>query len=202
MAKQIVLDFEGVPSRFDFTPLRRDQLYGKRRRLALDESGQPCTRASLLQDGSLLLRSGMTAQAYFTPDLQWVAAKDLEGLGVDGQPAPMVPSTLDVAQELIGPVSATEVLDLSITAMYVLHDAEVSEALRRRLQAGDIFRFAFNFRDDFRAETALLLANDNGIFAHIGYPSVEVWNDLATAAAEESAADESEDIDDLDFEMF
>ena len=114
----------------------------------------------------------------------------------------MVPSTLDVAQELIGPVSATEVLDLSITAMYVLHDAEVSEALRRRLQAGDIFRFAFNFRDDFRAETALLLANDNGIFALIGYPSVEVWNDLATAAAEESAADESEDIDDLDFEMF
>lgn len=202
MTKQIVLDFEGVQSRFDFTPLRREQLYGKRRRLALDESGQPCTRASLLQDGSLLLRSGMTGQGYFTPDLQWVATKDLEGIGVDGQPTPVVPSTLDVAQELLGPVPATEVLDLSVTSMYLLHEADVSDALISRLQAGDIFKFDFNFRDDFRAETALLLANDNGIFALIGYPSVAVWNDLATAPMEVTTAEESEDIDDLDFEMF
>ncbi len=202
MTRQIIVRFEGDESRFDFTPLRRDQLYGKRRRLALDESGQPCTRASLMQDGSLLLRSGMTGQGYFTPDMCWVPAKDLEGLAMDGQPAPVVPSTLDVAQELDGPMPATDVLDLSVTAIYLLHEAEVSDSLLSRLRAGDIFTFAFNFREDLRAETALLLANDNGIFALIGYPSVPVWNDLATVPTEVTTEDESEDIDDLDFEMF
>ncbi len=202
MAKHVVVDLGGEVSSFDFSAVRREQLYGRRRRLALDASGEPCTRASILADGSLLLRSGMTGQGYFTPDLTWVSNREVEGVAVDGGPAPLVPSTLDVAQPLEGPIDAAEVLDLDVLAIYALTPAEVGAGLRDRMAAGEMFRFAFNYRDDFRAETAVLLANDNGTFALVGYPSQQVWDDLDDEPEVAAPADDAADVDDLDFDMF
>ncbi len=202
VGKQIVVARSGQVSRFAFAPLRREQIYGRRRRVALDADGAPCTRASLLADGSVLLRSGMTGQGYFTPDGRWVANKDLEGIGVDGSPAAVVASTLDAAQSLRGPLDAREVLDMHIANTYVLTADEVEPALLADLHAGELFGFDISFRDDFRVQSAVLLANDSGVFVLVGYPTEVVWDDLQESpdsAPMDSDADDG--IDELDFDF-
>lgn len=200
MARVIAVSLDGVESTFGFKSVDRAAIYGKRRRVALDRDGQPCTRASLLEDGSLLLRSGMTGQGYFLPDGTFLKQSDLEAFDESGHALEKVPSTVGVPQPLEGPVDPREVLDLRVETVYALEPDTVSEALIARLNAGDIFRFTFNFRDDYRAETGMLLANESGLFALIGVPITYEWSSLQVLVDLPSGDEESDD-DDLDFEF-
>lgn len=201
MARAITVALGGAESSFGFKAVDREAIYGKRRRVVLDREGQPCARASLLEDGSLLLRSGMTGQGYFLPDGTFLKQGDLEAFDADGAALEKVPSTIGVAQALEGPVNPSDVLDLKVETIYALTPDQVSEELTTSLNGGDIYRFAFNFRDDYRAETAYLLANDNGIFALIGVPTSYEWATLATLTELPSEEVIDDDDDDLDFEF-
>jgi len=200
VAREIVVSFQGTESSFAFKSMDRSALYGRRRRVALDADGTPCARASLLDDGSLLLRSGMTGQGYFLPDGQFLKQSDLEAFDAAGTPLDKVPSTIGVAQELHGPVSPTEVLDMRLESIYALESDGMDPALKNELDSGSIFRFDFNFREDYRAETAFLVANDNGAFALVGVPVTHEWSSFDLAV--ELPADETDsDDDDLDFDF-
>jgi len=200
MARSIVVSLAGEGSSFGFKAVDRAAIYGKRRRVALDRDGEPCTRVGMLEDGSLLLRSGMTGQGYFLPDGTFLKQADLEAFDADGTPLEKSPSTVGVPQDLDGPVSPRDVLDLRVQTIYALTPDEVSDRLMQSLRAGDIYRFAFNFRDDFRSETGYLLANDNGIFALVGVPTSYEWATLATLV-DLPGEETSDEDDDVDFEF-
>lgn len=199
MARPIVVRYQGHESRFDFEKLERSRLYGRRRRVPMDPQGRPCTRASLTGDGRLLIVSGMTAQGYFDAGGRWIPTSDLVGLDADGRPLPLKPSTLGEAQELRGPVSPQEVLDLPVTAVYLLNPQDLHPTLQEALAKGHIFGLPFNWRADFREEQAFLLQNDQGLFALVGQPAAPAW--LAHEAPPVVAEDADEE-GDLDFEMF
>jgi hypothetical protein len=199
MAKPIVLSWNGVQSSFGLEKLDRSKLYGKRQRQVLDPEGRRCERAELTRDGALLVRSGMTAQAYFDDDGRWIPNRDLVGLDTEDQPVALAPSTLGVEQPLEGPVSADELLDLSTRSVYVLTPESLDPELRRQLLAGEIFRFPFNYRTDYNTETAFLVGNDSGFFALVGNPAPAAWCELQSVATE-TFEDDSDD--ELDFEMF
>lgn len=201
MARVIAVSLDGIESTFGFKAVDRSAIYGKRRRVALDREGQPCSRASLLEDGSLLLRSGMTGQGYFLPDGTYLKQSDLEGFDANGKALEKFPSTIGVPQELHGPVDPREVLDLRVGTVYVLTPEETSPALASSLAGGNVYRFAFNFRDDYRVETGYLLANDNGTFALIGLPVTYEWSRLSVLVDLPSADDTPDEDDDLDFEF-
>jgi len=201
MAGTINLTLDGDESVFGFTPVDRSALYGKRRRIALDESGTACTKASLLDDGSMLVRSGMTGQGYFLPDGRWVPQAELEGINPDGTPADQVPSTIGVAQALT-PVGAEFLLDLQVATTYALNPEQISDGLAAALKAGTIYSFPFNFRADYHAETGVLLANDAGYWALIGVATSPEWQELATVTTVAEASTDDAGDDDLDFEMF
>ena len=200
MASTINVVLDGHEAVFTFSPVDRAAIYGKRRRLALDETGQPGSKASLLDDGSMLLRSGMTAQGYFLPDGTWVPQGELEAINADGSPAERVPSTLGDAQAL-SPATSEDVLDLHVQTVYAREPESIADSLAQALNAGSIYSFAFNYRPDYRSETAILLANDEGYWALIGNPAMGEWQELATVTAVTEASEDAGD-DDLDFEMF
>jgi hypothetical protein len=200
MASTINVELDGDSAAFTFKPVDRAALYGKRRRIALDESGQPCSRASLLDDGSMLLRSGMTAQGYFLPDGTWVPQGELEAVDANGSPAERVPSTLGEAQRL-SLATPEELLDLHVQTVYALEPESITDSLAQALNAGALYSFAFNYRPDYRSETAILLANDDGYWALVGNPATAEWQELASVTAVTAASDDAGD-DDLDFEMF
>lgn len=200
MAKVIAVTFDGSVSTFEFKSIDRAAIYGKRRRVALDAEGKPCTRASLLDDGSMILRSGMTGQGYFLPNGTFLKQAELEGYDADGTPLAKAPSTLGVPQDLEGPVTPQEVLDLRVQSIYALAPDTIDESLKAELQSGSVYRFTFNFREDYRAEQAMLIANDNGFFALVGQPVHYEWSRLETVS-ELPASDFDSDDDDLDFDF-
>jgi len=201
MAKPIVVSLNGQESRFDHKKLSRRKLYGYRRRQAVDARGEGCAKANLTEDGRYLLRSGMTAQGYFTESGRWVPNKELVGLRADGSVVDKVASTLGQAQELEA-VPAQTLLDLRMSSVYQLAEQSLDGALKKALQGGAIFRFAFNYRGDYEAETAFLVSNKEGIFALVGDPTEPDW--MEPVASQPLAVTEDEDPfeDDLDFEMF
>ena len=199
MAKNIVVSLDGEESSFAFKAVDRASLYGKRRRIALDKDGNPCTRGSLLDDGSLLLKSGMSGQGYFLDDGTFLKQSDLEGFDINGNALNKAPSTLGQSEKLTGPVNPNDVLDLRVKTVYVLEEENLGAKLKSSLAQGNIYQFTFNYREDYHAETAFILSNENGIFALIGDPVDYNWLSLnITPVINDTVIDDSEE---LDFEM-
>lgn len=202
MAREIIVQASnGTESRFALSKVDRAKLYGRRRRIHLGPDGEPCRRASLTDDGSELLVSGMTAQGYFTSEGRWVPNGELVGLDEEGKELPEVPSTLGVPQALEGPVDPSELLDLRTQSVYALEAKELDDALREQLLAGHIFRFSFSYRAGYSSQVAFLLANPSEqIFAIVGDSTTPEWQDVKAIIP---IIDETtDDDDDLDFEMF
>ncbi|MCA9648612.1 MAG: hypothetical protein H6712_27015 [Myxococcales bacterium] len=199
MAREIIVSYQGKPSTFGFARVSRKQLYASRKRIPLDPTGEPCRRAELSDDGSMLIVSGMTAQGYFAEDGRWVGTDELVGLDPAGKPLPEQPSTLGAPQDL-QEVEPEALLDLTADSVYALDPGEVDGALTKALQAGKLFRFPFNLRADYNMETAILVGNEQGIFAVIGDTMQVPWCELEKPAME--LDDEESDDDELDFEMF
>lgn len=198
MPKGIVVAHDGTVSSFQIEKVERAKLYGARRRLAVDQKGRTCARAALTDDGQVLLRAGMTAQGWFDSDGRQIEQKAIGAEDADGNPLDLVPSTLGVEQPLEGPIAATEVLDLSLTAVYRIAPEQIDDTLAASLAAGEFWRFPFNYRPDYRSETGYLVQNADGIFALVGVPAPA---EFLEPQAPPPLADDDDDDDDLDFEM-
>lgn len=198
MSKGIVVSLNGKVSSFQIEKVDRAKLYGMRRRLALDEKDRICSRASLTDDGQVLLRAGMTAQSWFDTDGRQIEQKAIGAEDADGNVLSLVPSTLGVEQGLEGPVDAREVLDLSLTAVYRMTPEDLDDSLASSLAEGQIWRFPFNYRPDYRSETGYLVHNSDGIFALMG---VLAPAPFLQPQAPPPIAEDNENDDDLDFEM-
>lgn len=200
MAKTINLTYGDETAIFTYKPIDRSVLYGKRRRVPFDFDGNECIKASLLADGSLLIRSGMTAQGYFTSENNWVPQSELEAINPDGSVPEIHPATIgeNVLAEKITPIEA---LNLNYGSTYVLEAEDLPKKIKAELDSGAIFKFPFNPRADYQMETGVLVSNENGYFALIGQP---LTYEYSTLSSKVSVADESESnaSDDLDFEMF
>jgi hypothetical protein len=200
MAKTINLTYGAETAIFAYKPIDRAVLYGKRRRVAFDLNGKECAKASLLADGSLLIRSGMTAQGYFTEDETWVPQSELEAINLDGTQPELFPAT--VGENVVAEkVSAVEALSLRFDTTYSLETEELPSGLKKELDSGSIFKFPFNPRADYQVETGILVSNENGYFALIGQEVEYQYSALSSVVSvvDEAASDSS---DDLDFEMF
>jgi hypothetical protein len=200
MAKTINIAYKGESAVFAYKPIDRGVLYGKRRRVPFDAEGNECAKASLLEDGSLLIKSGMTAQGYFTPDKVWVAQGDLEAINPDGSTPELFPATIGEVVEATQ-LSPVEALNLRFGTTYALEPEVLSEGIKKELDSGVVLTFPFNPRADYEVETGVLVGNENGYFALIGQKNQYEFVGLASvvSVAEEANSDTS---DDLDFEMF
>jgi hypothetical protein len=200
MAKTINISYKGESAVFGYKPIDRGVLYGKRRRVPFDADGNECAKASLLEDGSLLIKSGMTAQGYFTPDKVWVAQGDLEAINPDGSTPELFPATIGEVVEATQ-LSPVEALNLRFGTTYALEPEVLSEGIKKELDSGVVLTFPFNPRADYEVETGVLVGNENGYFALIGQKNLYEFVGLASvvSVAEEANSDTS---DDLDFEMF
>ncbi len=154
-----------------------------------------------MDDGSLILKSGMTAQGYFSTSEKWIPNKELIGLSPDNKPLELKPSTLGVATEMELQDQLEGLADLSVQSIYSLEPIAIADKTKDLLDAGNVFRFGFNYRADYNEETGYLLKNKEGYFALIGTPSSSEWAELEQIATEDFDDNLIED-DDIDFEMF
>jgi len=199
MPKPIILNKNNYSSIFHLKKIERKKLYGFKKRLAIDENNNECKRASLTEDGQILIKSGMTSQGWFVEGGKQIESNEIGAIDENNNELELIPSTLGINQNLEGPSDPKELLDLSITTVYSIIPDEISEDLKSSLERGEIWKFNFNFRADYRMETSYILKNENGYFAIVGIP----YNIKMLTPNEVPPEDEDEDIgDEIDFEMF
>jgi hypothetical protein len=209
MARAIAVIYEGREVRFAPRVVTRAKLYGERKRLVLDEQGQPTSPGWLTTDGSLLLTQGARAELYLDERDEVVDRKSLVAVDAAGVELPRVASTLDVPQVLIGPVPPARVLGCTTTSVYLLEPETpstpgmIDPELAARLEAGEIFETTFAYAAGFEASVMFLIANEEGIFGLVGTPTPIPFLRKDAPVALDADADADGDADeDLDFSMF
>jgi len=217
MARAIVVargSADGPQSRFGFQLIDRDKLYGRRKRVVVDDRGEPCVAGHLSIDGSVLLLGESRALLYLDEQGDVVDRAALVSVGEDGQPLTRLESTLDVAQPLYGPIPAERVLDHDVTSVYELSaeagdgaadappgeaatiDKELVESLRR----GEIWETVFNYMPGYERQTLFLVGGPEGLFALVARPASIAWIDRQSPPPE--PIDDGGGDDELDFSMF
>ena len=199
MVKPIIITKDDKDSVFQLRKIERKKLYGFRKRLAVDENNEECKRASLTEDGQVLIKSGMTSQVWFIEGGKQIESSEIGVIDEDNNELELIPSTLGVNQNLKGPINSKELLDITVTTVYALLPDQISKDLESSLDKGEIWKFSFNFRADYRMETGVILKNDAGYFAIIGIPNqINMLSHNAPLPEDEDVDEE----DELDFEMF
>jgi len=199
MAKPLIISKNKKDSIFQLKKIERKKLYGYRKRLAVDENNEECKRASLTEDGKVLIKSGMTSQGWFIDGGKQIESSEIGAIDQNNNELDLIPSTLGVNQNLEGPVKPQELLDLSVTTVYSLIPDQISSDLESSLIKGQIWKFNFNFRADYRMETGFILKNDSGYFAIIGVPN---YIDMLSPNVRPPEDEDADEDDELDFEMF
>ncbi len=200
MARQIVLSFGGGTSSFDIARLSREKLYGRKRRVVVDEDGSECQAGMLTEDGSTLLPPGSTAELYLDDGFDVVERADLRAIDASGEEVDPVQSTLGVSVEATR-VPPERVLEFVTPVVYALDEAELDDALRAELEAGAIFETRFNYRTSYEDQACFVLKNEHGFFALVGRPTG--FDHLRPEAPIADAGDEDDPFaDDFDFGMF
>lgn len=199
MPKGLVVRWNGESSAFGLSRLNRDNLYGVKLRVVVDENDRSCQSASLTADGRALIPSGGVSLLYVDDACDSVERSDLVPLAPDGTRAPLKPSTLGVSQDLGAPVTPARVLETVVTHVYALSKDEVGPELAKALAGGAIFETRFNYRDDYADAPAFLVENAEGTFVLVAAEAGFAFVERETVAAEDDGADDAGD--ELDFGM-
>ncbi len=201
MARQVLFRFGGETSTFDIAKHSRTKLYGAKKKLVVDEDGEPCLRGWLSEDGATLLPPGAMASVYINANFDVVEQRELSMVDGDGQVVDKLPSTLGVETDLTGPVPAARVLDHQTSVVYRLDPTELGDKLAAALAAGQIFEGRFNYRESYEDQALFLVQNDHGVFALIGKPTGFAYIEPLAPPPEPEADDLDPFGDDFDFGM-
>lgn len=201
MAREIVINFGGEVSNFPIDRVTREKLYGRKRRVVVDEHGEPCGSAQLTIDGATLLPQGGTSLVYVDDDFQMLERKNLVAVAATGDELESIPSSLGSEQPLEGPIDVEHFLDHTIVAVYKLGADALGEKLREALADGGIFETRFNYTKGYSQSPLFLLQNDEGLWALVGEPTGFEYLRRDVAIVDDVEEDDPFD-DDLDFEMF
>ncbi len=200
MARAVVVERNGVQSRFGFSLVSRGRLYGERKRLVVDEAGQPTIGGWLTTDGAMLLMPGGRAELYLDEAGDVVERSGLETVDAEGRPLLRLESTLDKAHALRGPVAPERLLELVTTSVYAFDpEDELDEELKASLAKGEIWETDYNYMAAFERQTLFILQNAEGIFGLVCEPAPL---ELATRVSRPVGLDDPLSDDELDFAMF
>ena len=198
MDVNVAVAFQGNRLGLSLRKVRRADLYGANRRIALDSKGRECDSALMTGDGRFLFGTGGLAGLYLDANGDVADANDtipankstnlkMDGSYDDGNPP-----------ELSGPIPADALLECSATAVYQVADLEPGSDLATSLAQGDIYQLSLRTRGLSGSKMAFLLANEHGAFVvKVQQGGFDFIGLNAPVAVEENSPN---DIDDLDFE--
>jgi len=197
MARKIVVNYKGKDSSFNFKKIKRDMLYGKKKRVFLDDQDKECRTAAIEKKYGLLILSGDASSVYIDSNKNFVSKDSISGLDNDGNILERFQSTLNVSQEL-EKIDENDILDFNCSSLYKLEEEDMDQSLKKSLEKGDIYKFDFNYYSDFNLEMGILLMNEYGFFALIGNDTKVPWIDKEETHHEFF---ETPEVDEIDFEM-
>jgi len=201
MAKDLIFTLNGTQYAAAPEKVERKKLYGWVDTRVTDDSDAECRLAYLDDNGATVIPKGGLAQLLFTPDGRWLDKAELVARHSDGKPAEKVPSSFDAPIELGKPVALEELLDHAITSSYCLQ-GDGAAALAAALGEEAVYAFPFNYRADYEATNAFLLASNSIPFILTGKRvQVQMVGLEQQGQIDEFEGEAEEESDDLDFSM-
>ena len=198
MAREIQLLLDNNLSSFAFKKISREDLYGYKKRIALDHKNQPCSRIQIDEDTGSVIPSGGLEGVYIDTKFNFIEKENLDVRDANFQTLKKLESTLGVPQKL-NPISADVVLNLEVSSVYLLTPSELDAKLKERLIQGELFQFSFNYYADYNLETGVLLNSTDNLFCLIGNICPSDWVEENT---QPMIIEDVIDEEDLDFQMF
>jgi hypothetical protein len=169
MAKNLNFILQKTTFSAAITKVDRDKVYGFVQEQALDNQGEACLTANLLDDGQTLVLPGATALKTVIDAYTEVDKKLLKTVYMDGSDAVLVPSSYD-APIVLQDAGINALFNLEVSTVYLLSfdDAAVKASMLNHFTQHEVYRFVFNYRADYEGADALVLAAQNEIFVLTG----------------------------------
>ncbi len=200
MAKDAEFKIGGTSFKAALSKVDRDKVYGWSEEKYLDPQGEPCIWATLLNDGKTLVASGGTAQKTLNAEGDEISKSDLVALLPDGSKAELQKSIYEQPVELNGDYGIDDLLRLEVKSVYQLSITEGAQEIQSALKKDPVLYFKFNYRTDYEADDAFLIAQGEHIFILTG-----ILQEFQYALPDKPAVVEAEETDssaDIDFNMF
>lgn len=188
MAKPLELRLDGRTLSYDLgSKVDKKDLYGFARRIA-ERGGKTLSRGYLAGDGRLFASGALS---YLKVDPEGSPVEEPQLL-MDGEPAPVVPSSFDSGLDL-EPVPLSTLTEFAVRDSYPLGGTGLAPGL---------YRTTFNYRKSSQANEALVLVKADQTWLLIGQARQTTWLGLSVAYEFfDAEAEAEEDADDFDFSM-
>ena len=198
MAREIIIEFDTQISKFSFSKISREKLYGWKKTSVVDRNSQPCVLGSIPLQGDVIIPKGGISSHYVTDDYKIYPRTELDVFGNDGEKLEKKPSTLGIVQKATK-VDSRTLLDQRITSIYFLEPTEFDETTIKKLEDGEILSAPFNYTASFNETSIFILKTEKGIFGLIG-ESANLEYCAHEVSLDSEYYDETEEIE-LDFGM-
>ena len=199
MAREICIALNGKSSKFGFSKISREKMYGSKKTVVVDGNNNPCVRGLIPIDGDVIIPKGGMSTIYINDNFEMFSRKDLEMYDSAGEKMEQIPGTLNVEQKA-EVVDQQRLLDHTITSIYSLEPSEIDDSTQKELEDGSILETVFNYYAGYNISNLFIMKTAEGIFGLVGEPTNFEY--CSHDAGEVVAEDEEEaGFDDMDFGM-
>ena len=200
MAREICIELNGKSSKFGFSKISREKMYGSKKTVVVDGNNNPCVRGIVPIDGDVIIPKGGTSTIYINDNFEMFSRKDLEMYDSAGEKMEQIPGTLNVEQKA-EIVDQQRLLDHAITSVYSLEPSEIDDSTQKELDEGKIIETSFNYYAGYNISNLFIMKTAEGIFGLVGEPTNFEYcsHDAGEVVAEED--EEEGGFDDMDFGM-
>jgi len=200
MAREICIEFNGKSSKFGFSKISREKMYGSKKTVIVDGNNNPCVRGIIPIDGDVIIPKGGTSTIYINDNFEMFSRKDLERYDSAGEKMEQIPGTLNVEQKA-EIVDQQRLLDHTITSIYSLEPSEIDDSTQKELDEGKIIETSFNYYAGYNISNLFIMKTAEGIFGLVGEPTNFEYcsHDAGEVVVEED--EEEAGFDDMDFGM-
>jgi len=200
MAREICIELNGKSTKFGFSKISREKMYGSKKTVVVDANNNPCVRGIIPIDGDVIIPKGGTSTIYVNDNFEMFSRKDLEMYDSAGEKMEQIPGTLNVEQKA-EIVDQQRLLDHAITSVYSLEPSEIDDATQKELDDGNILETIFNYYAGYNISNLFIMKTAEGIFGLVGEPTNFEYcsHDAGEVVVEED--EEEAGFDDMDFGM-
>ena len=200
MAREICIALNGKSSKFGFSKISREKMYGSKKTVVVDGNNNPCVRGLIPIDGDVIIPKGGMSTIYINDNFEMFSRKDLEMYDSAGEKMEQIPGTLNIEQKA-EIVDQQRLLDHTIASVYSLEPSEIDDSTQKVLDEGKILETSFNYYAGYNISNLFIMKTAEGIFGLVGEPTNFEYcsHDAGEVVVEED--EEEAGFDDMDFGM-
>ena len=200
MGRKVSFKIEGSLLESEIVNVDRTKLYGTSKKIVYDTNKEECVLSDLYE-GSIILPKGSIGQVQIDEYGNSISRSELIGFNLQGEKVEKVPSIFSIENNC-KKVVIDDFISSSIKSIYqlVIDDDQI-ESWKKYFTNDEVYRFEFNYREDYEGDDAFLISNEEGFFISVGKKNEFEFLELSNVSVEDT--DEDIEIeDDLDFSMF